>query len=439
MSVFNEEKFKEGLVSELALFDLPSTQTSVTNIYDEEIRPMSQTSSDGPFEFRISGQNSMDYLDLKNSRLFVKAKITKADGTAIGDKSANKVGPTNLFLQALFSTVEVTLQNKATITCNYNPYRAYIPTILKYGPDANNQLTTQLFQMDDADAPDVTDPNGTNDGLFVRNKLVADSKSVDMQGPIFHDLFDMDRYLLNEVDVKVKLYRSSIDFCLMVGDAVPYRLVIEDIYILTRKIRVNPAVIYGHSKILEKQNALYPYNKTEVKSVSIATGSTTFSWDNMYQGRRPNKLILGFVKSKAVSGDIKTNPFNFENCSIQQIAVYCDGLAVESNPLKLDFSSTGGTSTIRPYTDLLMSAGKWRQDEGSHLDRAHYISGSTLFVFELEPDFSHHGEYLSLAKTGNVRLDVVFKDPLTEPMSCIVYSQGPGYFEVNKERDIILS
>ncbi|WAR20717.1 hypothetical protein MAR_014691 [Mya arenaria] len=47
--------------------------------------------------------------------------------------------------------------------------------------------------MDDADAPDVTDPNGTNDGLYVRNKLVADSKSVDMQGPIFHDLFDMDR------------------------------------------------------------------------------------------------------------------------------------------------------------------------------------------------------------------------------------------------------
>ena len=36
MSVFNEEQFKEGLVSELALFDLPSTQTSVTDTYFEE-------------------------------------------------------------------------------------------------------------------------------------------------------------------------------------------------------------------------------------------------------------------------------------------------------------------------------------------------------------------------------------------------------------------
>jgi len=26
-----------------------------------------------------------------------------------------------------------------------------------------------------------------------------------------------------------------------------------------------------------------------------------------------------------------------------------------------------------------------------------------------------------------------------EPMSCIVYSEGPGFFEVTKERDVILS
>ena len=81
MSIFNEEQFKEGLVSELALFALPSTLTSVTDIYYEEIRPSSQVSSDGPFEFKISGQNSMDYLDLKNSQIYVRLKVQKSDGT----------------------------------------------------------------------------------------------------------------------------------------------------------------------------------------------------------------------------------------------------------------------------------------------------------------------------------------------------------------------
>lgn len=53
--MFNEEEFKEGLVSELALFDLPATQTSVSDVYYGEIRLLSQVTSEGPFEFRISG------------------------------------------------------------------------------------------------------------------------------------------------------------------------------------------------------------------------------------------------------------------------------------------------------------------------------------------------------------------------------------------------
>lgn len=245
MSVFNEEQFREGLVSELALFDLPSTQTSVTDVYFEEIRPLSHVSSDGPFEFRINGQNSMDYLDLKISQLYVKLKVQLANGNAL---TTEKVGPTNLLLQALFSSTEVTLQNKVSITCNYNPYRAYIQTLLNNGGDAvSSQLDTQGWLMDDFDSPGDTDPNGSNNGLFSRSKFITGSKSIDLQGPIFHDLFNMERYLLNQVDVKVKLYRSPVTFALMAADAsVDFKIEIEDIYVLTKKVRVNPAVIYGH-------------------------------------------------------------------------------------------------------------------------------------------------------------------------------------------------
>ena len=128
--MFNEDEFKEDAVSEFNLFELPPTQTSVSDAYHDEIRPMSQSSSDGPFELRISGQNSKDSLDLKNCQLYVKLKVEKADGT---DLTAEKGGSASLFLQSLFLSTEVSSQNKASITCNYNPYRAYIPTLLYYG------------------------------------------------------------------------------------------------------------------------------------------------------------------------------------------------------------------------------------------------------------------------------------------------------------------
>ena len=462
MSVFNEEEFREGLVSELELFNLPGTQTSVNEIYYEEIRPLSSISGEGPFEFRVNGQHSSDYLDLKNCQLYVRLKVQKADGT---DLTMEKVGPANLFLQSLFSATEVSLQNKASITNNYNPYRAYIHTLLKYGGDAlSSQIQTQGWLMDDHDSPGVTDPAGSNKGLFERSNWLKSSRTLDLQGPIFHDLFSIDRYLLNQVDVKLKVYRNPVTFALLAKDVSNnFKINIEDIYVLARKIRVNPAVLYGHSKILEKKNALYPYTKVECRSQSVATGSASFQWDNLFQGQKPEKVIIGFVKSKALNGDYTTNPFNFENCGINHIALYADGLPVGGNPLKMDFTQTDGTSIMRAYTNLLLSynpfnfencginhialyadglpvggnplkmdftqtdrtsimraysnlllsSGKWRQDEGIALDKNNFISGSTLFAFQLEPDFSHHGEFLTLVKNGNVRLEVQFSSGLS--------------------------
>ena len=411
MSVINPNNFREGVPSELSIFDLPPTQVGVTNVYYEEVRPISQVSGDSPIEFRISGQNSMDYLDLHGSQMYVKLKVLKADGSVL---AGDKTGPVNLFLQALFSSTEVTLQNKASITCNYNPYRAMIQTLLKYGSEAkSSQLESQIWTMDDSDSPGVTDPTSTNSGLLERSIAINSSKVLDLQGPIFHDLFNMSRYLLNQVDVKLRLNRTSPTFCLVSGEDSPdYKISILDVYILARKIRVNPAVIYGHNEMLKNTNAKYPFVKVQCRSQSIAKGSSSFHWENLFQGNTPNRVVIGFVKSRAVSGDYKSNPFNFEHCSIRDIGLYVDGLPVGGNPLKLSFDDKGGDAVMRAYTNLFTAMGKWNRDEGNALSRKHFISGTTLFVFQIEPNFAQHGEYLSLIKSGNVRLDVQFQSAL---------------------------
>lgn len=89
------------------------------------------------------------------------------------------------------------MQNKATISNNYNPYRAYIYTLLNYGSAALSfQMQSQGWLIDDADSPGVTDTAGANTGLYDRAKWIAGSKTLDLQGPIFYDLFSMERYLI---------------------------------------------------------------------------------------------------------------------------------------------------------------------------------------------------------------------------------------------------
>lgn len=435
MSYFTQDGFTEGVPDELLLFDLPPTQVAVNDVYYQEIRPLSQVSYDTPIEFQISGQNSMDYLDLRGTQLCVKVKITNSDGS---DLVSKKVGPVNLFLQALFSGTEVTLQNKAVISSTYNPYIAMIQTLLNHGQDAtSSQLSSQLFIKDDNDHPEDCSAEGANNGLFLRAKYISESKTLDLQGPIYHSLFTINRYLLNQVDVKLKLYRSSPAFCLSSGDASPnYRIDIKDVYLLARKVRVNPALIIAHAEMLKTSTAKYPFDRVECRSQTIASGSTVFTWDNLFQGQKPNKVVIAFVKSNALSGDYASNPFHFLNCDIQSICLYADGVPVWGNPLKLNFSKTEGQSFMRSYTNLFLTNDTWNKDRGISINREDFANTSPLFTFQLEPIFSDKS-FLSLVKTGNVRLEVQFKTALTTTTSCIVYSESPGFFQINSQRDII--
>lgn len=68
---------------ELSLFSDPPNQVAVQKIYFSEIRPISSFEGDtAPLEFAVPGGGN-EYLDLRRSRLYVKAKITQTDGTAL--------------------------------------------------------------------------------------------------------------------------------------------------------------------------------------------------------------------------------------------------------------------------------------------------------------------------------------------------------------------
>ena len=90
----------------LAIFHRPIEDHGQKQMQWVEYRPTGQP--EGAIEFHVPGTSNM-YIDLKNTKLKVKAKIVQADGTNLpairsGDEKpvptpeAAKVGPLNLFL-----------------------------------------------------------------------------------------------------------------------------------------------------------------------------------------------------------------------------------------------------------------------------------------------------------------------------------------------------
>ena len=236
--------------------------------------------------------------DFANEMLYVKAKITRADGTNLTVDSP--IGPSNLFLHSLFSQVDISL-NGTLITASTNtyPYRVMTETLLSYGEDAKRtQLTFALFYKDRTgrmDSVDLAD-NAANDGLVKRRALGLDSRTFDMMGRLHADIFLQDRYMINEVGVKIKLTRIRDDFCLT-GAMVGTVQMIVQASMFVRKVKRMPSVFLAHAKTLERSPVKYPICRVVCKSFTIPQNYIDVSHEKLFSGQLPTRIVIRLVNA----------------------------------------------------------------------------------------------------------------------------------------------
>ena len=236
--------------SELMVFQPSVINEGAEYLQWIECRPINQISEDSSFGLRVKASGSQ-YLDLQRSVLCVKAKIVKEDGTNL-DAAADKVIPINLFMQSLFSQVDVYFQQKLISSSNTNyPYKAMMDILLNFGHDATlAQLQTQLYYADTPGTMDHTDSMTTpiNAGLIKRNNITKGSALVDMVGPVYADVFQLSRFLLNEVKVRLKLFQSKNAFRLMTREkTTKYKVVITDVLLKAAMVGVSADLLRTHA------------------------------------------------------------------------------------------------------------------------------------------------------------------------------------------------
>ena len=111
-----------------------------------------------------------------------------------------------------------------------------------------------------------------------------------MEGPIYADVFQMPRYLLNEVDVHV----NKNSFRLM--SSVPnkkYKVIISEVMLKAAMMGIHPDILKTHSRALEDGPARYPLLKTEVKTFAVSKGQYNVNLDDIYQGKNSKQVDIG--------------------------------------------------------------------------------------------------------------------------------------------------
>jgi len=432
----------ECLKSELDLFSLPPTQTSIESSQWIYYKPVTSLADDAPIEFVIPGHGE-DYLDLTHTMLSLRIRVETPPipgAASATPASAAKVGPVNHLLHSMFNQIDVYFNQKlVSPPNNAYAYRAYIEALLSYAsPAKTSHLTSCLWDTDIPDFMDETlDSETPNQALVRRARYIREERALDLIGHLHCDVFNQDKFLINGVEVRMRLVRSKDSFCLMeTKSASKIRLL--DASLIVRRAKISPGVLLAHARMLSKTTAKYPLTRVEVKTFTIHAGLVGESLDNVILGQLPKRIIVGFVDNKAFNGDRKLNPFNFKNYGINFFSLYADGMQIPSRPLQPNFSRDEPLY-VEAYHTLFSGTGIHFLNEGNSISRDDYSRGFSLFAFDLTPDLSANcAGHWNLVKHGSLRLEVRFEKPLITTINCIVYAEFDNVLEIDSSRQVIV-
>ena len=466
---------------EIDLFSVPPTQQSLERGRWIGYAPLSSVeNTDSPINFLVTGTD--EYIDLSKTILTVTGKIVKDNESVLDGASQANVAPVNNFLHSLFKQVDVYLNGKqVTPAMGTYPYRAYIETLLNYDVSAkDSQFSSALYykdtatQMDDAGAlpsaitikaknPAKTgDPEerfslpvpGTgNQGFAKRGKFIQNSKQFVLSGRIFADIFMTDRLLLNMMDLRVVLNRSSNAFCLMdltdkTNPAVKPKVQLSHVELKIRKVKLDQTVSDGIERMLKQTPALYPIRRVKCKILTVPQNLPTTRQDNIFSGLIPKTFVVGFMTANAAGGVYGKNPYNFAHFGVTTLSLTANGEEIPFKQLTLKYpkkpngeiDATAGEDDAldfdEAYNTLFSGTGKIYSNAGLDINRDDYPGGYALYAFDLTPDMCKSSQYFNTVQHGSLSLALTFKSQ-SEPLALVCYGDFENVIRIDAERNAI--
>ena len=206
------------------------------------------------------------------------------------------------------------------------------------------------------------------------------------------DFLHLEKYIINGVNVDLKLYPSWSSFVLMSDNPQKdYRIVIEEAIFKCCMMDVGSGIISTHSKTLQEGGmAQYFFNQSQINNFTIVQGQRNFS-KTVFQGKIPHRIVVAFVNSQRCNGSYLLNPFEFNHYNANTTSVFVNDVCMPHRPLEMNFQKGQFTSALcnvlREHLNVIIDANS-------------FDNGYSFFVFNVNS--SHDEDDLALQNSGNV-------------------------------------
>ena len=414
---------------ELDLFQNVSMQTNYAGFKLERISSINGGTD--PLEFKLNGSGE-DYVWPLHHYLLLQVQILNADRSALvnGDTTA----PVNNFIHSLWNDLKVTINGTVVTPKEENyAYKSLIEKLLSFGDCAiDSQGEASLFIKDTAGAMD----HMTNNlGAVARSRYIAESNILELLCPLNIDLFQAGKVLPNGCDISIKLSRNKPEFSLMMPDDHDRKIEIPLAELVVVKPKLSTATALGHAAAFQKDMAVYPIRRTEVKTAVIEGGVKSKTLTNICTGQLPRRVFLGLVSNEAFNGHRGKNPFNFHHYNLNYLALSLDGELTPNLPLTPNFADD---LFLESYMSLFMATGKFNRDEGLIITRSDYSHGYTLYGFDLSPDQSADAVYFDNIRSGNFKVDLKFAEATPHAVNVVFLLEFDNVIRIDRSRRVVL-
>jgi hypothetical protein len=375
--------------------------------------------------FDIKGGPS--YIELFDTVLWVKCKITKSDGSACNhtaSSNADVVGPVNNVLHSMFSRLDIKINNNTAETIDNYPYRAYLEEITSFRTEVlSARENLQGWAKDTCaklDEISLPSDNTGNKGFKARTLQFYGSSERWLCGRLHSSLFAQGRCIPPNTDIQVVLSGAQDKFVLLtpaVANAAPhaYRLSITDAYLEVVRENVDPSVIDAHAA-LKDRGARIPidYRRVKITTETISAGlnelDQTKSLFTDVQSQLPDRIFLFFVPAAAYDGTYTKNPFNLVHADIAELELKVEADGTERT-IKQEVNFTSEDSCKQAYYNFLREFGAHINDRKTCITLHDYFAGFTVFSFRVVSRMND-GEILGPIKVGKLSLKVKFRSDL---------------------------
>ena len=435
----------ECLKSELDLFSVGATQTSIEQTSYKKYRPISTVSGHSPLEFHIPATDE-DYLDLQQSFLYLRTRIQDAHGQNFEAPEVNNdpaeesfVFPINYFVNTQFKNVDVYLSGtQVSPNDNLYAYRAYMETLLSYGRDVKSGPLQAGFYYPDTNRPNLHDQTVANDdcvntGARSRYSMTSYSQEIEMVGKIHSSLFSQQKLILNKMDIRLKFNRHDPKFSLMaLPDMANYTIAIDEAVLFVSHKTISPSVREAHENGLLKSPAKYPVRTSHMKFFTKPAGHADLSEPNLCAGILPRRVVIGLVRSEGFNGSHHYNPLDFGTHHLRSIQLRRNGVPLPFEEIEVNYERN---NVVQGYLSLFQGTNRLFRDNAISLSLQDYTrSGNSLYVFDLSQDGQDSN--LSLLQEGIISLQIKLAQSLQYSVTIVVYLEKEGLIEVNRDRNV---